>query len=147
MSDKGSLNVDKSILMLTYFLFKFWNDIISTKKNSDGECKLFVQDDFVRLTMDVLGECILGYNFDLIEAKNNITAKAFADIFTSADIEVGNKAFRLLNYVPFNKEALRLKEAYKIASKAIKQVKISNTSQLLSSSEFYPPKCLQETVA
>ena len=134
--------------MLTYFLFKFWNDIISTKKNSDGECKLFVQDDFVRLTMDVLGECILGYNFDLIEAKNNKIAKAFADIFTSADIEVGNKAFRrLLNNIPFNKEALRLKEAYKIASKAVKQVKISNTSQLLSSSEFYPPKCLQKTVA
>ena len=77
--------------------------------------------------MDVLGECILGYNFDLIEAKNNKIAKAFADIFTSADIEVGNKAFRrLLNNIPFKKEALRLKEAYKIASKAVKHVKISH---------------------
>ena len=96
--------------------------------------------------MDVLGECILGYNFDLIEAKNNKIAKAFADIFTSADLEVGNKAFRrLLNYIPFNKEASSVLR--KIASKAVKQVKISNTSQLLSSSEFYSPKCSKETIA
>ena len=80
----------------------------------------------------------------MIEAKNNKIAKAFANIFTSADLEVRNKAFRrLLNYIPFNKEA----EAYKIASKAVKQVKMSNTSLLLSSNEFYSQKFLQETIA
>lgn len=112
-----------------YFLFfKFWNDTISSKKNSDGQCQLLVQDDFVRLSIDVLGECVLGYNFDSIRGGNNEIAQAFADLFSSADLDVGNMFFRqLLRYLPFTKEARHLKAAYQTAFKTIKKV-ISITS-------------------
>lgn len=110
--------------MQTYILFKLWNDTISTK-NSDGQCKLFVQDDIVRLTLDVLGECILGYKFNSIEERNNKIAQAFGEIVTTTDGNFGDKMFRqLLYYLPFTKKIHDVEEAHKITSKAIKQVKI-----------------------
>ena len=110
--------------MLTYFVSKLWNATILTNKDSDGQCKLSVQDDFTRLSMDVLGECILGYKFNSIEDKNNEIAEAIFDVATSTDANIGDKMLRqLMYYLPFTKEALHLNEANKIASKAIKQVK------------------------
>lgn len=98
--------------------------MITSKKNNNGECKVLVQDDCVRLTLDVMGECIVGYKFDSIEGGNNKTAQAFSDVITSSDVGVGRTLLeQFLQLLPFSKETLHVKQKSETVSKVIKQVK------------------------
>ena len=50
--------------------------------NSNGECRLFVQDDFTRMSLDVLGECVFSYKINAIEEGPSMVICAFMDIFS-----------------------------------------------------------------
>ena len=114
------------IFIHIFSIFQFWNNAITSKDNN-GERKLMVQDDCVRLTLDLLGECILGYKFDSVHGGNNETAQAFNDVITSSDVGVGRTLFQqLIQLLPFSKAAIHVKEQSETASKTIRQVKSVN---------------------
>lgn len=85
-------------------------------------CKLFVQDDLVRLSLDVLGECLFGYKFNSIDVGRTQISQAFNDV-TIAPGAVNTLFRRLLYSLPFFKGSVRIQESFKITSKVIKQVK------------------------
>lgn len=108
-----------------YFLFKVWNDTICAKNSNDEECNLFVQKDFIRLSFDVLGECVFGYEFNSIEAGNTPVTQAFQDFTTGPNMGANTLTRRLLHFLPFHKRSIKRKfqESLKTTSKVIKQVR------------------------
>ena len=106
-----------------YILFKFWSGTICGNENNKEECKLSVQDDFVRLTLDVLGECVFGYKFDSIEAGHTPISKAFNDVTSGPDATALNTMLlRLLDLIPFYQGSKRRRETFKTTMTTVKQV-------------------------
>ncbi|CAB4009548.1 cytochrome P450 4c21-like [Paramuricea clavata] len=105
-------------------LEKVWNDTICAKNSNDEECKLFVQKDFIRLSFDVLGECVFGYEFNSIEAGNTPVTQAFQDFTTGPNMGANTLTRRLLHFLPFHKRSIKRKfqESLKTTSKVIKQI-------------------------
>ena len=105
------------------FLFKFWSGTICANDNSKEECKLSVQDDFVRLTLDVLGECVFRYKFDSVGAGHTPISKAFNAVTSGPDATAVNiMLLRLLDLIPFYEGSKRRREAIKTTMTTVKQV-------------------------
>ena len=109
--------------------FQYWNDIISakSKSNANNECCLFVQNDLTRMTLDVLGECVFGYEFNTIEAGDTIISRACTDTLSGINPSANTVTRKLFQRFPFlkcfMKSVMKREEALKIISQVIKQVR------------------------
>ncbi|CAB4042149.1 cytochrome P450 4F5-like, partial [Paramuricea clavata] len=108
-------------------LAKYWNGIISAKSktNAKKECHLFVQNDLNRMSLDALGECVFGYEFNTIEAGDTIISRAFTDLFAGVNGTAKSFSRKLLLWFPFlkcfMKSIIKREEAFKTISCVIKQ--------------------------
>jgi hypothetical protein len=116
-----------------YFLiflqnFKYWNNTISAKSENDAktECRMSVQKDVTRMTLDALGECVFGYKFNTIEEDDTIISRAFTDMFAGLNLSVNTFTRKVVEQFPFLKcfvkSITKREEALTIIQEVIKQV-------------------------
>ena len=124
-SGKEPLKVTK-YSRITYrflFFFKFWSETIRANESSKGGCQLSVQDDFTRLTLDVLGKCVFSYKFNSITTGNTPISQAFNDATTGPDKSFVNAVLRkFLRMLPFYQGPQKIREAFKKTNMVIKKV-------------------------
>jgi hypothetical protein len=116
-----------------YFLiflqnFKYWNNTISAKSENDAktECRMSVQKDVTRMTLDALGECVFGYKFNTIEEDDTIISRAVTDVLTGIDGSANTFTRKVVQRFPFLKyfvkSFIKRQEALTIIQEVIKQV-------------------------
>ena len=107
------------------FLVKFWNKTISAMTEDSKESKFLVQNDFTHVSLDVLGECVFGYEFNSIGADDFPVSRAFNDLFAGLSVVAIDR--KVVEWFPFLERFLKgpnkRKEALKITDKTIKEVK------------------------
>ena len=88
-----------------------------------------MQNDLTRMTLDALGECVFGYEFNTIEAGDTIISRAFTDIFTGFNASVNTVTRKLILKFPFLKCFVRSvrkrEESFKIIFQVVKQVSLN----------------------
>ncbi len=86
---------------------------------------MFVQNDLTRMTFDVLGKCLLGYEFNSIEAGDTPLSQTIDDITGGPDVSGLDRMLRkLTQWLPFRKAGTnKFVETFKSTSKVIKQVR------------------------
>ncbi len=86
------------------------------------------------MTLDALGECVFGYEFNTIEAGDNILSRAFTDIVTGANASVNTVTRKLISKFPFLKYFIKSvrkrKESFKIIFQAVNQVSLNGEYSL-----------------
>ena len=132
MNQEVFLNFRIQFYMYHIFIFQYWNGIISAKSKSNAkkECHLFVQNDLNRMSLDALGECVFGYEFNTIEAGDTIISRAFTDLFAGLNPTTKSFSRNLLLWFPFlkcfMKSVIKREEAHKTISCVIKQVRAAS---------------------
>jgi hypothetical protein len=132
MNQEVFLNFRIQFYMYHIFIFQYWNGIISAKSKSNAkkECHLFVQNDLNRMSLDALGECVFGYEFNTIEAGDTIISRAFTDLFAGLNPTTKSFSRKLLLWFPFlkcfMKSVIKREEAFKTISCVIKQVRAAS---------------------
>ncbi|CAB3992331.1 cytochrome P450 4c21-like [Paramuricea clavata] len=120
--------MDISLTTIKVVILQYWNGIISAKSKSNAkkECHLFVENDFNRMTLDALGECVFGYEFNTTEAGDTIISRAFTDLFTGVNPAAKSFSIKLLLWFPFlkyfMKSVIKGEEALKTIACVIKQI-------------------------
>jgi hypothetical protein len=93
-----------------------------------------VQNDLTRMTLDALGECVFGYEFNTIEAGDNIISRAFTDILTGVNGSINTVTRKLISKFPFLKYFIKSvrkrKESFEIIFQAVKQVSLNGEYSL-----------------
>ena len=133
-NEPGSVPLNFRIQFYIYniFIFQYWNGIISAKSKSNAkkECHLFVQNDLNRMSLDALGECVFGYEFNTIEAGDTIISRVITDLFTGVNPTAKPFSLKLLLWFPFlkyfMKSVIKGEEALKTISCVIKQVRVAS---------------------
>ena len=89
--------------------------------------RLSVQSDFARMSLDILGKCVFGFEFNTIEAGDTTISSAFNVLSTGVNVTGQNILKRKMVYwFPFLRRFMEFcivrDEANKIFSKLINQV-------------------------
>jgi hypothetical protein len=94
-----------------------WTDELSSSPSEF--CEIKAQKDLNHCTLDIIGQCAFGYNFDTVLSGDNQLTKAFTSI-----VQVTNlKHLILMKLVPFYKYFYtESKEAMKVTDEKVLQV-------------------------
>ena len=121
------MQIPKLFLCPFLYLFQHWNNIIESKSKDKNECCLFVQNDLIRMVLDVSGECLFGYEFNTIAAGDTKISNAFKDMFDGITAGANTITRKLYSWIPFLKLFMKStttrEESFKIISQVIKQVR------------------------